>query len=139
MSETHTDIQILATKVPDDERLEFLPQHFGRRMLRFEHSVFSHLARLSEGYRGGYWHFYNLSNGGCYMAPQRGPWHLINAVNHFDGTVSADAAGIIATLYALSHLAGEYEGEKIFSTRFHQLRDFAMTHAERTLILRAID
>jgi hypothetical protein len=46
------------------------------------------------------WEFYDLSNGGCYLAPNRGAYEL-SAPNGFEATVSADVAGLIASLYAL--------------------------------------
>jgi hypothetical protein len=41
----------------------------------------------------------------------------------------------------MSELSFEYDVEKVevFSERFYQLRDFALSHAESRLIFRAID
>jgi len=136
----HTKQPIRATIVPDDERLDFLPRHFGHLMLTVEHQVHSWLSTLSRDYTGGLWHFYSLENSGCYMAPAA-PERLRIVVknNNFVGTMSADAAGITATLFALSHLAFKYARVEVLSTRFLQLRDFAAEHAERRLIFQAID
>jgi hypothetical protein len=137
----HNDHSIIvATIVPDAERLDFLPRHFGPLMLHVEHQIYSWLSTLSEDYSGGYFNFYNLSNDGAYMAPVS-PERLRIAVhsNDFTGTLTADAAGITATLFALSALAFRMPRFEMLSTRFHQLRDFAAQHAERRLIFRAID
>lgn len=130
---------IVATAVPESQRLEFLPRHFGKRMLQVENYIYRRFSTLCKDYRGGYWEFVNLSNGGCYFVPSGQQFHIEQTNNCFDGTVSGDAAGIIVTLYAMSELAFQYEDEEIFATRFHQLRDFAGTHAESALIFKAID
>jgi hypothetical protein len=131
---------ITATRVPDTKRLEFLPRHFGRLMLKVENYIYNRFRVLCPAYSGGYWEFHDLSNGGCYLAPSGERYHIVQPGNHFDDTVSADAAGIIITLYAMSELAFEYgDRVEVFAERLHQLREFASTHAEAALILRAID
>jgi hypothetical protein len=131
---------VLATLVPDAQRLDFLPRHFGRQMMTVEHHLYSRLSELSQDYTGGYWNFYDLSNGGCYLAPTA-PEQLRIVVegNDFEGALSADAAGITVTLFTLSELAFRLPRVEVLSTRFHQLRDFAADHAEAGLIFRAID
>ena len=71
--------------------------------------------------------------------PYAGEAFEIQAPNGHSGTVSGDAAGIIATLYALSHLAFRFEDATVLSDRFHQLREFAMEHREAVMIFEAID
>jgi len=127
-----------ATKVPEGYRLAFLPRHFGPLFMQVESSIYEHMRDLCPGYTGGYWEFFDLSNGGCYMAPA-GEAFEIQAPNGHSGTVSGDAAGIIATLYALSHLAFRFEDATVLSDRFHQLREFAMEHREAVMIFEAID
>ena len=127
-----------ATKVPEAYRLAFLPRHFGRLFMQVESSIYGHMRGLCPGYTGGFWEFFELSNGGCYMAPA-GEAFEIQAPNGHSGTVSGDAAGIIATLYALSHLAFRFEEVTVLSDRFHQLREFALGHREAAAILEAID
>jgi antirestriction protein len=137
----HTDTAIIvATIVPEAERLDFLPRHFGPLMLTVERQICSWLSTLSPDYSGSYFNFYDLSNGGAYIAPTT-PVRFRFAVrtNDFSGTLSADAAGITVTLFALSSLAFQFPRIEILSTRFHQLRHFAAEHAERRLIFQAID
>jgi hypothetical protein len=61
---------ITGTRVPDEERMNTLPSHFGRHLLTVENAIYGWLRELSREYSGGYWHFYELSNGGFYMAPE---------------------------------------------------------------------
>lgn len=133
---------ILATEVQDENRLDFLPRHFGRHMLKVERSIYDQCANLCPSYRGGYWHYYDLSNGGCYLAPSCESYSLVHEGNYFDATVSGDAAGIIVSLFTFSHLSFILEEDPLghrIADYFHLLRDFAGSHPEASLIYRAID
>ena len=132
------DAKITATVVPEHYRLGFLPRHFGKLMLIVEHNVYDHLSRLATEYTGGYWEFVDLSNGGCFIYPTQKTVQIA-APNGFDGTVSGEVAGIIATLYTLSNLSFEYQDADCLAERFHQLRDFAIEHEQSHDILAAID
>src|ERR1039458_2734245 len=138
--ELNDNVVVLATLVPDAQRLDFLPRHFGRQMMTVEQHLYSRLSELSQDYTGGYWNFYDLSNGGCYLAPTAPEQlRLVVQGNDFEGTLSADAVGITATLFTLSELSFRFQRAEVLATRFHQLRDFAADHAEAGLIFRAID
>ena len=106
--------------------------------MQVEPAVFGHMGNLCTLYRGGYWDFFDLSNGGCYLAPSCGTYALA-APNGFEATVDANVGGLIATLYAFSHLAFKFESVEVFAERFHQLREFALEHAESRTIIAAID
>jgi hypothetical protein len=43
--------RIEVARVPDAERINFLPRHFGRQMLIVERAVFAHLENLCADYR----------------------------------------------------------------------------------------
>ena len=125
--------------IPDDARLDALPEFFGRRAFIFESKVYDWMEFLSADYRGGYWEFYRLSNNGFYMAPKtEKTFHMVNPGNYFDGELSADAAGISACCFTFSHLAFEHP-DSVFAERFHQLRDFAVSHSESAKIFQLID
>lgn len=61
---------VVARPVEDSERINTLPRHFGNRLLTLEGAVCDFMRRFSPDYRGGFWDFIELSNGGFYMAPQ---------------------------------------------------------------------
>lgn len=125
--------------IPDNERLAFLPKYAGKWMLSVENGVYTALSRFCEGYTGGYWNFYELSNGGFYMAPDLdGILPLFIDSNGYEGDVSADAAGIISTLFALNYVCNLSSDEKLID-RYYWLRDFAGEHAEADEIFTAID
>ena len=134
---------ITAVLVDDDHRLDFLPAHFGPRlMMRGESLAYAWMRRLAEDYNGGFWNYYTLTNGGFYMAPVLGRLHLEVAGNGYSGEMSADAAGIVATLFVLGQLAADTQGTAecdALIDRYHWLRDYAADHAEAAQIYRAID
>lgn len=130
--------KITATLVPEQFRLGFLPRHFGSSFMSVERAVFGHMGGLCPSYAGGYWDFFDLSNGGCYLAPNSGAYALA-APNGFGETLSGEVAGLIASLYAFSHLAFKYEATEVFAERFHQLREFALEHSESRAIFAATD
>jgi Antirestriction protein len=130
---------IVAREVPEQQRLQTLPRHFGRHMLTVENAIFFFMRKLSMRYTGGHWCLFELSNGGFYMAPgSESRFPIMVDGNNFEGEMSADAAGITACLFALSHLSFQTEGDAI-ATHFHLLRDFAIAHPEAQDILAAID
>lgn len=143
MNTAETPHVIAASVVPEDQRLAFLPAFFGPSLMLYgEALVYKWMGRLSRQYGGGFWQFHTLSNGGCYMAPTSPErLRLTVAGNEFDGELSADAAGIVATLFALGQLAAtEAEDTRDrFVYQFHWLREYAAEHAEARLIFRAID
>ncbi|EMK8231898.1 TPA: antirestriction protein, partial [Escherichia coli] len=80
--------QLVATPVPDEQRISFWPQHFGLipQWVTLEPRVFGWMDRLCEDYCGGIWNLYTLNNGGAFMAPEPDDdddetWVLFNAMN----------------------------------------------------------
>ena len=131
---------VVARRVDDAQRIHTLPRHFGNRLLTFEGAVYDFMRRFSLDYRGGFWDFIELSNGGFYMAPQHeGTFRFSVDTNGYEGEMSPDAAGIAVCLFAYSHLSFRYSEDQIFADHFHQLREFAMDHAEASAIFGAID
>ncbi len=136
---------IKASQVPEGDRLSFLPKHFGKLMMKFEGTVYLWMRRLSTDYTGGYWNFYELSNGGFYMALSGERRFQFNSLNYAQEEVSADAAGVIVTMFALNAIINgiAYEEEPDLSENFiegyYRLRDFAAEHAESRKIFALID
>ncbi|GAB2881129.1 antirestriction protein [Pseudoduganella ginsengisoli] len=129
---------ITAAVIPEESRLEALPQAFGLAGLWVESMTYGFMRNIDPTYTGGYWDFFNLSNNGFYMAIQNGKPQRISTPNGYEAQVSADAAGIIASLYALGNLANRTEKD-LFIEKYHQLMDYARTHPERGEILAAVD
>jgi hypothetical protein len=132
---------ITATLIADSAKADHVNQRFGVRWLWIESFVFDTAGSLSTEYDGGSWQFYSLSNGGFYMSPVSQDRYEVACANGFDGSLSADALGVTCCLYAFSHLSFSPDAAfaDLCTTHYHQLRTFALEHAEVEAILRAID
>ncbi len=130
--------RIEARIVPEDARLSSLPRHFGQKMQIVEDRIYDFMRMFSSSYQGGWWQFYELSNGGFYMSPPEAVYGLSIPGNGFSGQMSADAAGITVCLFTFSHLSFEYP-DAMWVEHFYWLRSFAGDHAEASLIFAAID
>ena len=66
------EFELTVTPVPDEQRIDFWPQYFGAipQWLLLEPHIFAWMDRFCEGYSGGIWSFYTLSNGGAFMSPE---------------------------------------------------------------------
>lgn len=130
---------IARREVPADRRLAMLPRYFPGQYLKAEALIYHWMGRLCLSYEGGYWGMYELSNGAFYMAPQAGE-RFESLCPGFGASVelSADAAGLVACLYAVNQLANQTEQDHYIEF-YHRLRDYAFEHAEAGPIFRAID
>lgn len=132
---------IYSEHLNDGQRVRHTASLFGIDFpMKLEPTVFHLAGQLSKTYRGGYWHFYALSNGGFYMAPSGDGQFDIASENGFEGQLSGDALGITACLYAysLQSFRGDRFGE-VCAEQYHLLRAFALDHAEVGVIMGTID
>ena len=128
------------TIVPDGERIEFLPRLFGKRLFFVgEIRAFGFMDRLSPDYEGGFWTFYEQDGEPLFLAPTRSePFRISWHGNGYEGAVSAEAAGIIVTLFTLSDLSMEFKDDRL-AEAYHRLLDHARRHSEAADIFAAID
>lgn len=130
--------------VPDDERLGFLPQLFGRHgFILGQNLVCMFMADFCADYKGGYWDFYTVSNGARFMAPKTSePVALAIPSNYFEGDLSAQACGIVLTLFSLSHLSMTVKDEsarQLCCEQYHALIGYASERDDAAIIFSAID
>lgn len=132
--------EIKATIVPENARMSVLPKYLGARyMMVGEGAVYSWMGALSPEYDGGLWDYYELSNGSFFMAPSGVEKLTIEARgNGYTGTMSAEAAGITACLYAFAQIANQ-TAQAHFIDLYQNLRAYAVRHFECSEILAAID
>ena len=125
----------------EGERADFVHALFGLYFpLKLEPTIFNMAGMLARDYSGGYWQFYEIGNGGFYMAPDVDHGYEVSCENGFEGTMSADALGVTACLYAYSHLSfGEGRFAEVCADQYHLLREYALDHPEADAILAAID
>jgi len=134
-----TQSKIVATPVSTIDRVTFLPSLFPGHYLGVELGTYAWLDKLCTEYKGGCWEFFWLSNSGGFLAPMADiKYRIVWSDNLFDNLVGREAAGIIATLYALNGLAEKHSCEKLLE-RYEQLREYAMEHPESESIHNAID
>jgi hypothetical protein len=137
MTEPTSQTPVAATLVPEPQRLEILPKFFGaRHMIRAEGLVYAWMKRLDDSYAGDYWHYYTLSNGGFFMAPSVPAKRTLNWHGHFE--VSAEAAGIAASMFAINQLCNETELDEHIEL-YYALRTYAIEHAEHRSIMSLVD
>jgi hypothetical protein len=131
---------------PEEERLAFLPKYLGNAFTSFEKRLYYFARQLIEGYNGGYWDFYSLSNGGFFCqcdSDYREPF-VLHSPNGSSHQVSDETAGIVVCLIALSDLSFQCDKNQPeclnqVVTAFHALRDFAGEHVDSKLIFELID
>lgn len=128
------------TLVADADRTKVTGNLFGLNFpLRLEPTVYAMADRLAPDYSGGFWQFHELDNGGFFMSPVADSFQVISE-NGYEGTLSAEALGITACLYAYSRLAFDDDAfAEACAEHFHRLREFALGHDEAGAILAAID
>lgn len=128
------------TTLNDAERITYPANIFGTHFpFRVEPFVYDMAGNLSRNYTGGYWNMYGLSNGGFYMAPDSDAPFRVSCMNGYEGTLSADAFGLVVCLYAYSNLSFSEELADICGEQFHLLREYMFEHQEVKAILAAID
>jgi len=147
----------------DDERLDFISALFFTPSA--DYMIASWLRQHSD-YDGGFWNYWIIPQGTAgnvapnrivftttqtgYIAPQgKSCYKMAIPGNYFDTEVSADAAGIIATLMIMNWLSWQVAdmGEEYTTVCKHliarqdALKDYVslIQHPERELIFRAID
>ena len=137
----NTQTTVTRELVPENQRLYITEKLFGVHFpLQLEPVIYGITDSMADGYDGGYWDFYTLSNGGFYMGPSEDRIFHVKCQNMYEGDLSADALGITSCLYAYSHLSftdGDIARE--YAHHYHRLRAFMVEHPEVGAILGATD
>ena len=133
--------QIKRTLIKEADRATHTADLFGVHFpLHFEPLVYATANSLSPDYKGGYWDFFALSNGGFYMAPTGDNRYHVVCENGFEGELLADAFGVTVCLYAYSQLS--FSGMLIAdmcAQQYHWLREYVLEHPEVDGIMAATD
>lgn len=129
-------------RLSQSERSDHVDALFGLAFpFQLEPYVLQMAGDLSPDYRGGFWEFYALDNGGLYMAPESELPFRVRCPNGFEGELSGDAFGLVACLYAYCHLSfvSSKPAATAHARMYHRLREYVMEHAEVDAILQATD
>ena len=137
----NTQSLVTSKRIPVNQRVKVTAELFGLAFpMRLEPTIFNFAGSLAAEYDGGYWEFYKLSNGGFYMAVASDKQFVVTCENGYEGSMSGGALGLVACLYAYSHLSfGEGAFAEVCAEQYHLLREFALDHAEAGSIMQAID
>ena len=143
-TEVFADPTVFITRklIPEAQRADLVGTLFGIAYpLQLEPAVFAFASNLSPSYHGAYWNMYALSNGGWYMCPDEDSRFDVRCPNGYEGSLTADAFGIVAVLYACSHLSFIANGDAAsnYARHYHRLREFTVEHEEAAAIFAAID
>jgi len=128
--------------VTEQKRTQHTARLFGLHFpMRLEPVVYTITDRIAEDYHGGFWDFWELSNGGFYMSPRSAKRFNVSCDNGYDGAILSDALGITVCLYAYSNLSFGIESQftDTCTQQYHWLREYALDHDEAGDIFRAVD
>jgi len=137
-----TQSTITRQSVQINQRISHTAKLFGVWFpLNIEPAIYAIAGNIAPEYSVAYWAFYGLSNGGFYMAPDLDKQYIVSCINGYEGSISADALGITACLYAYSHLSFSSDPAlaEVCANHYYWLREFMLEHAEAGSILKAID
>lgn len=135
----HTGARIEAALVKPKQRMACLPRHFGPLCVLVENAVYDTMGRLCPHYNGAYWDFYELSNGGFFMAPDGvEPYRLTCDGNGYEGDFAPRVAGIGVCAMTFSHLSFRANGAHM-AEMYYRLRDFILLQPEAGELLALLD
>ncbi len=100
--------------------------------LLFEPAVYASTEMLTNDYEGGYWEFFELSNGGFYMAPSAASTFYVTNDNGFEGDLTGEQLGLTACLQVYSDLSYSNVPElaKVCTEQYYLLRVYALEPPE---------
>jgi hypothetical protein len=128
--------------VPEAQRSDHVGQLFGVHFpMQLEPVIYDITSSMATEYKGGYWDFYKLSTAGSTWRRTRRSHSACHARTTTPGRSPGMRSGIVACLYAYSHLSFS-RNEKIgrmYARHYHLLREYMMEHPEVAEILGAID
>ncbi|WP_167017808.1 antirestriction protein [Candidatus Pantoea multigeneris] len=129
------------------DRMKFWPELFGGFYAAAESSVYGWMSANCQGYEGGYWEYFSLNGGSGFAVPGFEGKKIVRIRgNQFCGEVSAEAAGILATVFVFDRFIWQTsekpELEPLFKAlceRKVKLMDYAETTKEAGAIFRVLD
>lgn len=144
MDETLTPVQKFL--VSETEKIHAIPQFLQPYFIEIEARTQDFLKRFSTDYTGGNWNYYQLSSGGLFMAPSSRKFYRVEVPqNYFSEEVDAEAAGLIAFLYAVNlKLASQHDSpngpDRNLNTLYYDVLRYAVSQTPyKTKIACAID
>ena len=138
---TEISTNVTADLVLSENRLAIVDELFGAAFpMRIEPFVYQVSGHISNDYNGGYWDYFQLSNGGFLMIPPSDDYYCL-CDNGFEGMVSAEVLGASACMYAYSHLSfsDDRRLSELCTKHYYLLRDYIPEMGEVDQILAMTD
>lgn len=121
------------------QRIGCLPRHFGPLCVLVENAIFDTMGRLCPHYNGSCWDFYELSNGGFFMAPTSLERYRLECDgNGYAGDLAARAAGMGVCAMTFSQLSFWPNGARM-AEMYYRLRDFIALQPEARQLFALLD
>lgn len=138
---TTTTTTMTCKPIPEARRAAYARKVFGTAFpFLVEPTIYSFASMLSPDYKGGMWLFNGLCPSGFFMQPDTDDRFRVVSPNGWEGTMSAEGFGVAVCLFAYSHLSFRQDRiAEICTEQYHQLREYALDHAEAGAILAACD
>jgi hypothetical protein len=128
------------TRVPKLQRAQTMRQYWGDRCVSLEMFVFSFMNTFNDAYNGGYWDLNITSNNALYISLSTDePVRLVSPLNYADETMSADAAGLVLTIYASSYGMHKFPEDAYILETYDKLMEVVGDHPEASKIYRLLD
>lgn len=120
-------------------RAATLPRLFGEYADATEATIYSVLGEWCSDFRGAYWKFFALSNGGFFMSPEAySPLHLSSPDSLCSEPLDSVSTGIAVCLMAFRRLQLQSQ-DSLFDDAFDRLAAFASRRNDWPQITRLIN
>jgi len=121
---------ITSYPISPEDVASYFAVHFGEHANKAQFLLQEWMQRLCPGYDAkGVWAAFELSNGGFYVVPKSREHYAMESPNGYSAILSAEAAGIVVSMFAINYVANETEVDYL-SDAYHALRHFGAEHKE---------
>ena len=146
-AEELVDETIEATLVADSKRLDAIGKAFRNLGHIVESTSYGFCDSMIEGYRGGYWDYYQTGNDGFFAEQKSEELIRVSSANGHSFELSARAAGVVIWMFASSHVACSLASRGgvcvaslgLVSNNYHALREYSFGLEEAGLIHQLCD
>lgn len=108
--------------VEDEDRINFLPKHFGRMCMEFEKNLIAMATLTIKGYHGGYWEFAYTDSQLPFLFPDhQATYKISNAFQCNQTDVPPVLAGIHTTTLAILNILQSEKADQLSDDQFDDL------------------
>jgi hypothetical protein len=124
---------------PKDQTLPLIEKLLGIP-IRIEIVIRGIARRMCPGCEFKSWVAFYLSNGGFYLAPSVDRKYPVVCDNGWQGVLSAEAVGLVASMLGFSHMSfsGRLDFDQCCDDQYFHLKEFVAFHDEAATIRKAV-